>query len=200
VSEEAGLSAPLSAAEQHTLLSLARAALVATAERRPAPPVDAAQLPPALVSPGACFVTLTLTLGGELRGCIGALHAERPLYADVQYHAAQAAQHDPRFPPVTPAEVAGLAIEISVLTAPQPLTYTNAADLVRQLRPHVDGVVLAQGHRRATFLPQVWEKAPEPERFLSLLCDKLGLRPHEWQRTHLRVETYQVLSFSETRA
>ncbi len=196
--KEPGLPAPLTDAEQHTLLGLARAALAATAAHRPAPPVDVSQLSPALIRPGACFVTLML--GGELRGCIGALRADRPLYADVQYHAAQAATTDPRFLPVTPAEVPAIALEISVLTAPQPLNYTDAADLVRQLRPQVDGVVLSQGQRRATFLPQVWEKAPEPERFLSLLCDKLGLRPQAWQRTHLRVETYQAHSFAETGA
>ncbi len=189
------MSAPLAAADQQTLLHLARAALVAAAAQRPAPPVAAAALAPGLQAPGASFVTLTAH--GQLRGCIGGLHAERPLYADVQLHAAEAARHDPRFRPVTPAEVPAIAIEISVLTAPQPLTYTDAADLVRQLRPHIDGVVLAQGRRRATFLPQVWEQAPDPEQFLDLLVDKLGLRPSAWRRAHLGVDTYQVHSFAE---
>jgi AmmeMemoRadiSam system protein A len=189
------MSAPFSAAEQQTLLHLARAALAATAEQRSAPPASAADLTPALQAPGASFVTLTEN--GQLRGCIGGLQAERALYADVQQHAMQAARHDPRFLPVTPAEVPSIAIEISVLTDPQPLTYIDADDLVRQLHPHVDGVVLSQGRRRATFLPQVWERAPEPERFLDLLCDKLGLRPSAWRRTHLRVDTYQVHSFAE---
>ena len=185
----------LAAADQQTLLHLARAALMAAAEQRPTPLVEAAGLTPALQAPGASFVTLTEN--GQLRGCIGGLVAERALYADVQQHAAQAARHDPRFLPVTPAEVPGIAIEISVLTMPQPLTYTDAADLVRQLRPHMDGVVLSQGRRRATFLPQVWERAPDPEQFLDLLCDKLGLRPSAWRRAHLEVDIYQVHSFAE---
>jgi uncharacterized protein len=193
--QEAGMAPPLSAAEQQLLLQIARAALSAAAARQPAPSVQAASLPSALTARGACFVTLTE--GGQLRGCIGGLHAERPLYADVQQHTAQAALNDPRFLPVTPAEVPAIAIEISVLTAPQPLAYTDAADLVHKLRPHVDGVVLSQGRRRATFLPQVWERAPEPEQFLDLLCDKLGLRPSTWRRAHLGVETYQVFNFAE---
>jgi AmmeMemoRadiSam system protein A len=189
------VNAPLAAADQHTLLTLARAALVAAAEQHASPPVEATALPAALLAPGATFVTLTEA--GQLRGCIGGLRAERPLYADVQLHTAQAARSDPRFLPVTPAEVPAIAIEISVLTPPRPLAYTDAADLVRQLRPHIDGVVLLQGKRRATFLPQVWERAPQPEQFLDLLCDKLGLRPNAWRRAHLGVETYQVHSFAE---
>ena len=192
------MPAPLSAAEQTTLLHLARTALVAAAAQEPLPIVDPASLPPALQAPGASFVTLTEA--GRLRGCIGGLHAERALYADVQLHAAQAALNDPRFLPVTPAEVPAIAIEISVLSAPQPLDYTDTADLLAKLRPHVDGVVLRQGVRRATFLPQVWERVTGPEQFLDLLCDKLGLRPQAWRRAHLGVETYQVFSFEEAGA
>lgn len=192
------MSTPLAAADQQTLLRLARAALAAAAERHPPPPVDPAGLSPALTAPGASFVTLMA--GGQLRGCIGGLQAERALYADVQRHAQAAARHDPRFEPVAPAEVPAIVIEISVLTAPQPLAYADADDLLRKLRPHVDGVVLSQGRRRATFLPQVWERAPEPERFLDLLCDKLGLRPAAWRRAQLGVETYQVSSFAEPEA
>ncbi|MCC7359963.1 MAG: AmmeMemoRadiSam system protein A [Anaerolineales bacterium] len=189
------MSAPLSAAEQETLLHLARAALVAAAAQANPPPVAAASLTPALQARGTSFVTLTEA--GRLRGCIGGLHAERALYADVQLHAAQAALNDPRFLPVTPAEVSSIAIEISVLTEPQPLAYADSAELPGKLRPHVDGVVLHQGQRRATFLPQVWERVESAEQFLDLLCDKLGLRPQAWRRAHLPVETYQVLSFAE---
>jgi AMMECR1 domain-containing protein len=85
-----------------------------------------------------------------------------------------------------------------VLTPPQPLEYATPAELVSKLRPGVDGVVLKDGRQRATFLPQVWEHVPEPEQFLALLCDKLGADPYRWRRSGLKVETYQVIKFTES--
>jgi AmmeMemoRadiSam system protein A len=141
---------------------------------------------------------VTLTESGELRGCIGGLHALDPLYEDVRQHGFQAALRDYRFPPVTPDEVPKLEIEVSVLTEPQPLDYDTPQDLLRVLRPEVDGVILSQGYRRATFLPQVWERVPDPETFLSMLCDKMGVPPDTWRRTKLDVQTYQVENFIES--
>jgi AmmeMemoRadiSam system protein A len=185
----------LSASDQRCLLILARTAVAAAVRGQPPPDPADPSVSPALRQLGCCFVTLTC--GGHLRGCIGGLQPERPLHAEVGLRAAQAALHDPRFVPVQPAELPGLEVEISVLTPPQPLTYSGPADLVRRLRPGVDGVVLHLNERRATFLPQVWERVPEPERFLSLLCDKLGARADAWRRKPLRVETYQVIKFTE---
>jgi hypothetical protein len=189
------MTAPLSDADKRELLRLAREAIDAAAREKPHPPVDTARLSPALLRAGTCFVTLTES--GELRGCIGGLHALDPLYEDVRQHAFQAALRDYRFPPVTPDEVPKLEIEVSVLTEPQPLDYGSPEDLLRVLRPEVDGVILSQGYRRATFLPQVWERVPDPETFLSMLCDKMGAPPDTWRRTKLDVQTYQVESFTE---
>jgi len=190
------MSGPLTSAEKQTLLRLARQGLEAAARKQTAPAPAAETLTPALERPGCSFVTLTEQ--GELRGCIGGLLAEEPLWRDVQHHAGQAALHDYRFIPVQPDELALIEIEVSVLTEPAPLDYASADDLLRRLRPGVDGVVLRQGGQRATFLPQVWESVPEPEQFLSLLCEKLGAAPNVWRRAHLEVETYQVTEFHES--
>jgi len=183
-------------AEKQTLLRLARQGLEAAARKQTAPAPAAETLTPALERPGCSFVTLTEQ--GELRGCTGGLVAEEPLWRDVQHRAGQAALHDYRFIPVQPDELALIDIEVSVLTEPAPLDYASADDLLRRLRPGVDGVVLRQGGQRATFLPQVWETVPEPEQFLSLLCEKLGAAPNAWRRAHLDVETYQVIEFHES--
>jgi AmmeMemoRadiSam system protein A len=132
-----------------------------------------------------------------LRGCIGSLEARQPLALDVQEHAVDAAFHDFRFPPLTESELPGLHIELSILSAPEPLAYQNAEDLPGLLRPGVDGVILARGMRRATFLPQVWEKVSEPVTFLDMLCEKMGLEYDLWRRQKLDVFTYQVDCFEE---
>src|SRR5207253_2069256 len=122
---------------------------------------EADHLPPALCELASSFVTLMRA--GQLRGCIGGLTPQEPLWADVCRHAAAAGLDDYRFAPVTPAEVPLIEIEISVLTPPHALVYATPGELLSKLRPEVDGVVLMDGHRRATFLPQVWEHVPEPE-------------------------------------
>jgi AmmeMemoRadiSam system protein A len=180
----------LSATERRLLLDLARAAAHAAVGSMPPPPLDTAALPEALCRPGASFVTVRVA--GALRGCLGSLEAHAPLYADVRGHAAEVVCHDYRFAPVTPAELSELDVEVSVLSAPQPLAYAGPADLPRQLRPGVDGVILAYGARRATFLPQVWETVPDPEQFLARLCQKLGLSAQAWRHTPLDVSVYQV--------
>lgn len=190
------MSHSLSRSEQSQLLRLARATLEATARGEAPPPVNPADLPSALTQPGASFVTLMN--GDELRGCIGGLQARLPLYEDVREHTTQSAQSDYRFSPVTAAEAPHIDIEISVLTEPQPLHYDSPDELLRRLRPNVDGVILNQGSRRATFLPQVWERVPDPATFLSMLCEKMGAAPNLWRRTQLEVLTYQVEKFTES--
>ncbi len=186
---------PLSPEERRILLRLARESIEHVVYGRPLPPLDLQALPPALRQPGVVFVTLTKD--GVLRGCIGALEAYQPLAEDVREHAAAAATQDYRFPPVRPDELPDIAIEISRLTPPAPLPYEDPKTLPTLLRPHVDGVVLRDGFRRATFLPQVWKKIPDPHAFLSQLCLKMGAPPDLWQRKILEVSTYQVEEFAE---
>jgi AmmeMemoRadiSam system protein A len=134
---------------------------------------------------------------GELRGCIGALEPYQPLADDVHEHAIAAALQDPRFPPVSPDELDEIHIEVSRLGLAYSLEYFTAEDLTQKLRPHVDGVILRDGMRRATFLPQVWEKIPDPAKFLDNLCYKMGAAPDTWRRKHLEVLIYQVEEFHE---
>ena len=108
------------------------------------------------------------------------------------------AAHDPRFLPVGPGELPDIKIEISVLTEPQQLSFSDPIELRHLLRPGVDGVTLRRDMYRATFLPQVWEHIPDTTRFLDMLCQKMGLPPRSWTRPGMVVETYQVEKFSET--
>jgi uncharacterized protein len=187
---------PLSEEERQLLLNLARQTIERVTRGGLLPEIDLAELPPRLAEPGVCFVTLT-TRNGALRGCIGALEVRLPLALDVCQHAAAAALEDYRFVPVRPEEVDDLQIEISRLTPPQPLHYQTPDELLQCLRSMQDGVVLHDGPRRATFLPQVWKKIPDPVVFLSNLCHKMGASSDLWKRKHLVVEIYQVEEFHE---
>jgi len=187
----------LTEAEKQQLLGLARSALESAVRGQPLPDIDLAALPPALQEDGASFVTLTIH--GQLRGCIGTLEARQPLAEDVREHAVAAGQDDYRFPPVSAGELAQIEIEISRLTRPQSLTYSSPEDLMQKLHPGVDGVVLRDRFRRATFLPQVWQQLPEPERFLDHLSQKMGAPRDYWRCNPLTVEIYQVEEFHETK-
>ena len=185
----------LSSTEKKLLLEIAREALEIGVQGGLLEPLNLNELPIFLQEEGATFVTLTL--GGTLRGCIGALEATVPLAEDVQHHAIAAALNDYRFQPVGPDEVEEITIEISYLTSPTPLVYEDPSELVIKLRPGVDGVVIRDGMRRATFLPQVWDKIPETEIFLNMLCQKMGSKPELWKQKRIEVFTYQVEKFSE---
>lgn len=173
--------------------ALLRHARAAIAEALGEPAAAAPDLP-ALHDPGATFVTLTQ--GGELRGCIGSLEAHRPLLDDVQANARAAALRDPRFPPLVASELARTRVEVSLLTPAEPLPVTSEADACRQLRPGVDGVILTAGGRRATFLPQVWEQLPEPANFLARLRQKAGLPASYWG-ADVRLWRYAVRKWKE---
>ncbi len=156
------------------------------------------ELPPpfeALLQPAATFVTLTIN--GELRGCVGALEAYQPLIEDVKEHILAAAFQDFRFPPLSKEELPLVEIEISVLTKPERLVYDQPQELSKRLRAYVDGVVLSWKGRRATFLPQVWQKIPDPDEFLDHLCMKMGVDPYLWRKEVLDVSIYHVIEFRE---
>jgi AmmeMemoRadiSam system protein A len=157
---------------------LARLAVTAVDARLGARPLDG-RLPASrpLRALGASFVTLECA--GALRGCIGTLEPVRPLYRDVVRNAVRAS-NDPRLPAVTAAEWPALAVKVSVLSCAEPLLVSGPADLLAALRPGVDGLILTDGRRRATFLPTVWGKLPDPRRFLAALLDKGGWPPGAW--------------------
>ena len=182
----------LTTEERILLLQIAREAIECAVNGHKLPELDLSAMPPRLQEQGASFVTLTLT--ENLRGCIGALQASQPLAFDVQEHAVAAALEDYRFGPVEPGEVAMLEIEISRLSPSEELEYSNPNELLSRLRP---GMVLRHGFQRATFLPQVWEKVPDPADFLTQLCFKMGAPGDLWKREHLKVSIYQVEEFKE---
>ena len=185
----------LSEQDKVYLLALARSSIDQAVNRHPLTEIDLHGLSDILRTDGAAFVTLTKDK--LLRGCIGALEAYQPLVMDVREHAVAAAMNDYRFTPVSTEELPYLSIEISRLTQPKDLEYHDAEDLIDLLRPGIDGVILAEGYRRATFLPQVWEQLPNPEDFLSHLCHKMGASPDAWCKKHLTVSIYQVEEFHE---
>lgn len=181
--------------ERAALLEVARRSIEHGLETGRPLPVDVSAYPPALQAPGASFVTLNID--GRLRGCIGSLEAVRPLVEDVAHNAFAAAFRDPRFPPVTAAEAPHLDIHVSVLSPAEPMEFESEEDLLRQIRPGVDGLILEDHGRRGTFLPSVWESLPDPRDFLQQLKLKAGLPPDHWSDT-LRVWRYTTESFSRS--
>ncbi len=141
-------------------------------------------------------VFVTLTIDGELRGCIGHIMPIMPMYESIIECAHSAAYQDPRFSPVSEEEKDKLHIEISILTVPKKLEYKDGEDLLKKLT-NKDGIVLKKGYNTATFLPQVWEQLPEKEEFLSHLCMKAGLRSNEWEEGDIDIEIYHVEKFEE---
>ena len=130
-------------------------------------------LAPLLAAPGAAFVTLRRR--DALRGCIGSAVATRPLIVDVVQHAFNAAFRDWRFPRLEWLELAELALSVSVLTPPEPMRFAGEADLLAQLRPSVDGLIIEDHGRRSLFLPSVWEELADRRQFLMALKLKAGL-------------------------
>ena len=148
-----------------------------------------------LSRPGATFVTLMLD--GELRGCIGSLQANVPLIDDVSNNAVAAAFHDPRFIPLSANELETVAIEVSLLSELQPVKFCTEADVLMQLRPHIDGVVFEYESQRSTFLPQVWESISSPQQFLVGLKNKAQI-PEDFWSENIRLLRYTVNKWSET--
>lgn len=142
-------------------------------------------------------VFVTLHKKGRLRGCIGNIEPVKTLVQGVRENAVSAAFKDSRFSPLALDELNLIDIEISILTQPERLVYKGAKELISSLAPGIDGVILEKDHHRATFLPQVWDQLPEPEAFLTQLCMKAGLAASEWEKSGLKVYTYQVQSFGE---
>jgi AmmeMemoRadiSam system protein A len=185
--------------ERELLLSIARQSITQVADGDPLTLPDLSALPPVLSEERACFVTLHRDTGA-LRGCTGTLVARQPLAHEVARMAVQTAFHDPRFSPVLAVELPSLVIEISILTPSAPLAFETPAQIPDLLRPHIDGVLMVIGLHRATFLPQVWDRAPDPRDFLDLLCRKMGLPPGAWQDADVEIATYQTIIIEEEAA
>ncbi|NOY68903.1 MAG: AmmeMemoRadiSam system protein A [Deltaproteobacteria bacterium] len=140
---------------------------------------------------------VTLTIGGRLRGCIGNIAPDRSIADGVAGNASNAAFGDPRFAPLTPDEYKKIHIEVSLLSDPKPLLFTDGDDLLSKIRAGIDGLIIRKGIHGATFLPQVWDQLPDKRGFLGHLCQKAGLPADEWKKPGLKVHTYQVHYFKE---
>jgi AmmeMemoRadiSam system protein A len=189
----------LSEAQGQLLVKLARHTLMQRLGKQ-IPQNEADSLNSALTQ--SCFQTscgtfVTLKINEQLRGCIGSLTSTESLATGVRRNAINAAFHDPRFTPLTVQELEQVEIEVSILSEPQPLNYSDGADLLGKLRPNIDGVILRKDFASATFLPQVWEQLPQPQDFLTHLSLKAGLASDAWQNPELEVSTYQVQYFAE---
>ncbi len=178
---------------QTLLLKIARDALSKGLTGEKATPLE--DIPVELMEERATFVTIEI--GGHLRGCIGMLEACRPLAEDVEHNACAAAFNDPRFPPVSREEFDSLEIHISVLSPPEELSFSSEADLLGQIRPGIDGLILQEGYQRGTFLPSVWEELSEKETFLAHLKMKAGLPDTYWSES-LRVFRYTADYFGDS--
>ena len=174
-------------AEKQLLINLADAAIKYGLDHHARLPLQLNQYPEKLRQPGASFVTLELD--GNLRGCIGSLEAHQPLIVDVADNAYNAAFSDPRFYPLQKNEYPQLTKHISVLSKPEPIQFTSETDLLRQLRPKIDGLILSDRGQRGTFLPAVWESLPTPKLFFQHLKLKAGLPENYWSDT-LKIERY----------
>lgn len=172
------------------LLQIARAAISCALNI----PKTADESAPWLAEQGACFITLTQH--GELRGCIGSLLAHRPLLDDIKNNAVSAALRDPRFMPLSAAELDITKVEISLLSPPEEMSFRNEADALAQLHPHVDGVIFQCGSYRSTFLPQVWEQLPQPREFMAHLKHKAGL-PVDFWSPEVKLSRYTVEKWKE---
>jgi len=178
-------------AHGRTLLGLARSAVgEALGSGSVAVPDE-----PWLKEKRATFVTLTQD--GRLRGCIGSLQPMRPLGEDVVANAANAALADRRFSPLAASELPSIEMEVSLLSVPTLVQFADADELIGQLRPGIDGVILAAEGRRGTYLPQVWESIPDPVQFLASLKQKAGV-PADTRLTRCQVWRYQVRKWRET--
>lgn len=175
------------------LLDLARASLIEALKLGRA----GEHREPWLEDPGACFVTLRRL--GQLRGCVGSIRAWRPLREDVWINARAAAFNDTRFAPVDPGEMPEIRLEISLLSAPEPVAVTCETDACRILRPGADGVIFEWGDCRSTFLPQVWDQLPDPLDFLGHLKHKAGLPPRFWA-PDVKLWRYAVTKWEEEKA
>ena len=195
--------APMPSTETpHELAPALRATLIDVARRSIESGLDSGR--PLVVTPSefhrdlkavrASFVTLQIH--EQLRGCIGHLAAVQPLVVDVAENAFAAAFRDPRFTPLTRVEWPNVELHLSILTPPERLVVDDEAELIAQIRPGEDGLILQDGANRGTFLPSVWDSLPEPVDFLMHLKSKAGLAANHWSDT-IQVYRYRTESFGE---
>ena len=165
--------------EEQNLLSIAYEAIGFGLKYGKTLKVDAQQYSASLQNLGAAFTTLKCD--GNLRGCAGSLEANLPLISAVSHSAYTSAFHDSRFPPLQSSELDQLDVSVSVLSQLEELSFINEEDLIEQIRPGVDGLVLKYNGRKGTLLPSVWDSIPDKHQFLSIVKQKAGFAEDFWE-------------------
>ena len=178
----------LSEEQKRRLVRVARQALEAAVASSPPPDLATSDLE--LMELRGAFVTLKRQ--GQLRGCIGYVEPRVPLIQAVADNAESAALHDPRFPPVTAAEVGDIDIEVSALTPLEPVSQVEDIEIGRH------GLMIRCGANRGLLLPQVpaewgWDR----DEFLAHTCRKAGLPPDAWQREDAELLWFEAEVFGE---
>jgi len=186
----------VSAQAGEVLLDLAEESIRDGLAGRSTPPVDLTALPAELREPFGCFVSVHVD--GDLNGCIGTLEPAASLAHEVQRMARSAAFSDPRLPALRSDQFERAVIEVSVLSAMQPIKAGSRAELFAVIRPRIDGLVLSTRGHRGLFLPVVWEQLPNRDQFLDHLIQKAGMRPVDW-RPDLRAERFTTTVFERHR-
>lgn len=179
---------------KNLILDTARKSIAYTLEHHKPIMQGHENIPAPMLENGACFVTLEIN--HQLRGCIGNLEATQPLIDSISQNAYAAAFSDPRFPAVTQQEFDALDIHVSILTPATEMVFTDEQDLVNQIMPNIDGLILEDKGQRGTFLPSVWESLPAPDDFLRHLKLKAGLPENYWSDT-LKVFRYHTEMIKE---
>lgn len=141
---------------------------------------------------------VTITIDGNLRGCIGLIMPSKPLILDIYDNAINSAFRDPRFYPLKNEEFDSIKIEISILSVPKEIHFNDYKELLDKIRPGIDGIIIRKGYYQATFLPQVWEEIPNKIAFFEFLCQKAGLNKDCYKDKSLEVQSYQVENFDES--
>jgi AmmeMemoRadiSam system protein A len=182
---------PLDRHEQEKLLQWVRAIIVAVVRGEPPMEIPDAELSEHLRAPHGVFVTLKK--GGELRGCIGKMDFERPLWSNALTAAVASALEDPRFPPVKPPELGEILIEISILNPPEDLPRPEMFDVTRH------GIIVEKGWRHALLLPKVApEQGWDATKTLEMVCWKAGLPADAWRDPAARLQVFTAFDFGET--
>jgi AmmeMemoRadiSam system protein A len=150
---------------------------------------------PGIGKKAATFVTLTKN--GQLRGCIGCLEPIESLTESIKHNAINAAFNDYRFQPLTQGELNQVKIEISILSQPEAINFTDQDDLLSKIRPNIDGLILSADGKSATFLPQVWEDLPDKHQFIASLLEKARLSKNRFEQPGVKAQKYQVEHFCE---
>lgn len=184
---------PYTESEKQQLVNIARQSIEHGLRTGKPLEINIETLPAALKDKRATFVTLRKN--GELRGCIGGLQAEHPLAIDTAKHAYAAAFQDTRFSPLTSNEIDQLEMSISILSPSQVIKFTDEEDLLKQIQPDIDGLIIEERFHRGVFLPSVWEQLPDKQQFFAHLKKKAGL-PQDYWSDHLKVSRFETESIS----